>query len=182
MVVIGYPASGVQLFRDYYSDYSSDRTVMVTDGLKDAALPDDVGSDMPNVIGTAPLASGPQADAFAEAYQNEYDREPGVFNAHAYDASAVMILANVAAGENSGQAVRDNMRTVANPEGTTVGPSNLPEAVEMVANGESVNYAGASSSVDFDDNGDMAAVSYEAWEFASGDSDFNQIDTIQFGQ
>lgn len=181
LIVIGYPASGVQIFRDYYSDYSADRTVMVTDGLKEASLPDDVGNDMANVIGSAPLASGPERDAFAQQYQDEYGREPGVFNAHAYDASATMILANVAAGENSGTGVRDNMRTVANPEGTMVGPSNLAEAVRMVANGESVNYAGASSSVNYDDNGDMAAVTYELWSFASGDQDYNQITTIQFG-
>jgi ABC-type branched-subunit amino acid transport system substrate-binding protein len=182
LIVIGYPASGVQIFRDYYADFSGDRDIMVTDGLKEASLPDDVGNDLANVIGTAPLASGPQADAFASAYQEEYDREPGVFNAHAYDAAAMMILANVAGGENDGTVVRDNMRTVANPDGETVGPENLPEAVEMAASGTAVNYAGASSSVDFDDNGDMAAVTYEVWEFASGgDSDFNQIQTVEFG-
>ncbi|PSP85200.1 ABC transporter substrate-binding protein, partial [Halobacteriales archaeon QS_1_68_17] len=182
LVVIGYPASGVQIFRDYYADFSSDRDIMVTDGLKEASLPGDVGNDMANVLGTAPLASGPQNDAFTQMYQDEYDREPGVFNAQAYDAAATMILANVEGGENSGTAVRDNMRTVANPEGETVGPENLPEAVEMVSNGTEVNYAGASSSVDFNENGDMAAVSYEIWTFAPDtDSGFEQVTTIEFG-
>jgi ABC-type branched-subunit amino acid transport system substrate-binding protein len=181
LVVIGYPASGVQLFRDYYADFSGDRTIMVTDGLKDKALPSDVGNDLANVVGTAPLPSGPQADAFSSAYEEAYGQAPGVFNAHAYDASASMILANVAAGENDGTAVRDNLRTVSNPDGETVGPSNMPEAVEMVANGTAVNYAGASSSVNYDDNGDMAAVSYEVFEFApASESGFNQISTVDF--
>jgi ABC-type branched-subunit amino acid transport system substrate-binding protein len=181
LIVIGYPASGVQLFRDYYSDYSSDRTIMVTDGLQSADLPSQVGNDMENVIGSAPLASGPQVDTFNELYRSEYDRAPGVFNAQAYDASAVMILANIAAGGNNGTNVRDKLRTVANPDGTTVGPENLAEACEMVGNGESVNYAGASSSVDFDDNGDMAAVSYEVWEFApDSESGFSQLTTVDF--
>lgn len=181
LIVIGYPASGVQLFRDYYSDFSSDRTVMVTDGLQSADLPSQVGNDMENVIGSAPLPSGPQVDTFNELYRSEYDRSPGVFNAQAYDASAVMILANIAAGGNNGTNVRDKLRTVANPDGTTVGPENLAEAAEMVGNGESVNYAGASSSVDFDDNGDMAAVSYEVWEFApDSESGFSQLTTVDF--
>ncbi|MFB6143336.1 MAG: ABC transporter substrate-binding protein [Halorientalis sp.] len=181
LVVIGYPASGVQIFRDYYAEYPGDRTVMVTDGLQSSSLPANVGNDMANVIGTAPLASGPQVDTFRSLYQDEYGRAPGVFNAQAYDASAVMILANAAVGENNGTAVRDNMRPVANPDGQTVGPSNLPEAVEMVAQGTPVKYAGASSSVNFDEHGDMSAVTYEVWEFAPDtESGFNQLDTIHF--
>ena len=180
LLVIGYPASGVQIFRDYYADFSSDRTVMVTDGLQSSDLPDQVGNDMANVIGSAPLASGPQVETFNSLYEDEYDDSPGVFNAQAYDASAVMILANVAAGENDGTAVRDNLRTVANPDGKTVGPKNLAEGVELVGQGESVNYAGASSSVNFDDNGDMAAVSYEVWQFADTETGYEQVTTIDF--
>ena len=179
LIVIGYPASGVQLFRDYYNEYDSGQDIIVTDGLISDSLPDDVDSDMSNVTGTAPKAAGPGRDAFDELYMEEYDREPGVFNAQAYDATAVCLLANVYAGENDGTAVRDNMRRAANPEGETFNPSNLPEAFEAAAAGDDINYQGASSSVNFDENGDMAAVSYGISEVE--DRDFKETDTVQFG-
>lgn len=181
LVVIGYDDDGEQMFRDYYSDFGGDRTIMVTDGLQSPSLPGDVDNPMDEVIGTAPLPSGPSRDEFAQLYQDEYDREPGVFNAHAYDASAVLLLANVAAGENDGAAIRDQIRNVANEGGPEIGPDNLAEGIETVADGEEVNYQGASSSVEFDENGDMEAVSYSIWEFGEGGA-IEQIDTVDYGQ
>ena len=179
LVVIGYPASGVQLFRDYYSDFASGEDIVVTDGLIANDLPDDVDNDMGNVTGTAPKASGPGREAFDSLYQDEYGRAPGVFNAQAYDATAVSLLANIYAGENSGTAIRDNMRRAANPDGEEFGPDSLAEAFETAAAGDEVNYQGASSSVNFDENGDMAAVSYGI--YAIEDRDFVETDSVQFG-
>ncbi|MFB6082078.1 MAG: ABC transporter substrate-binding protein [Halanaeroarchaeum sp.] len=180
LVIIGYPASGVQIFKDYYADYSADRDILITDGLKKNSLPNQVGHDMTNVGGSSPLAAGPAVDAFTSAYQNEYDAEPGVFTSHTFDAAAVTMLANAAAGENSGAAVRDQMRNVANPGGTEVSPENLAEGIEMAASGETVQYVGASSSVDFDDAGDMKAVTYQYFRFKEGGG-VETVETINFG-
>lgn len=178
--VIGYPESGTQLFRDYYAQ-DTEVEIIVPDGLLDPALPDQVGNPMENVTGTAPAPVGPAADAFAKLYREEYSREPGVFNAHAYDSAAVLVLANAMAGENSGEAVQQAMSKVANPEGTEVTVDNLAEGVTMAANGEDVNYQGASSPVDFDDKGDMASVSYDVWKFApDSESGIEVSETIDF--
>jgi ABC-type branched-subunit amino acid transport system substrate-binding protein len=180
LVVVGYPASGVQLFRDYYSDFDTGEDIVVTDGLIDNDLPDEVDNDMANVTGTAPKSSGPGRDSFDSLYQDEYDREPGVFNAHAYDATAVCLLANVYGGETSGEVVRDNMRRAANPEGEEFGPGELAEAIEAADAGDDINYQGASSSVDFDDNGDMVAVSYGIYEVQ--DREFAEVGEVAFGE
>ena len=185
LVVIGYPASGIQIFRDFYAEYSTDTDILVTDGLQSSDLPGNVGEDMSNVYGTAPLPSGPGNEAFTEQYQNEYDRAPQVFNAHAYDASAVMLLAATRAGENEGEVIKEEMRAVANPgDGATeVSPANLVEGLELASEGEPINYVGASSSVDFDDNGDMKAVTYSYWRFNTDEeSNIEQISTVNFGQ
>jgi ABC-type branched-chain amino acid transport systems, periplasmic component len=179
MVIIGYPASGIQIFRDYYAEFDTGADIVVTDGLKDPNLPGEVGSDMSNVIGTAPTAAGPGADFFSDAFESEYGNEPGVFTSQAYDATAVAILANIAAGENSGVGVRDNLRAVANPGGTEYGPAELADAVAAVAAGDEVNYVGASSSVDFDDNGDMQSVTYEIFNFTADGVETQS--TIDFG-
>ncbi|EMA47075.1 ABC transporter substrate-binding protein [Halococcus saccharolyticus] len=180
LLVIGYPESGNQLFRDYYSNYSRDTQILVTDGLRDSALPGNVGQPLTNVLGTAPLAAGPAREFFTQSFQDEYGGEPGVFTSQAYDATAIQILANAAGGENSGPAVQENMDAVANPPGTEVGPENLAEAIGMAASGEEINYQGASSNITFDDNGDIAAATYEVFTYTE-DGSIEQADTVQFG-
>ncbi|WP_159903218.1 ABC transporter substrate-binding protein [Salinirussus salinus] len=181
-VVITYPQSGAQLFRDYYADFDTDRPIMLTDGTKSPTLPDEVGQDMSNAVGTMPAADGPTYDTFVSMYEEEYDNAAAAFTAQTYDASAVTILANAAAGENSGPAVRDEMQNVANPGGTEVTIDNLAEGVEMAANGEEVQYSGASSAVDFDDQGDLQAGTYEIWEFDDSESGINRLDLVNVTQ
>lgn len=181
LVVIGYPASGTQLFKDYYADFEGGEEVLVTDGLQDAGMQSQIGNPMENVTGTAPQPSGPSVESFNSLYQEEYDRQPSIFNAHSYDAAAVLVLANAMAGENSGSAVRDAMRQVANPGGMEVTAANLAEGVTAAAAGEDVSYAGASSAVDFDENGDMKAVTYAVWAFAPDtDSGIEVVNTVDF--
>lgn len=182
VMVVGFPQSGVQLFRDYYSEYaddSPDLDIIVPDGLMDSDLPGEVDNDMNNVIGTQPSAGGPGAEFFESEYEAAYDDEPGVFTAQAYDAMAVNVLATVAAGENTGSEIRDRIRTVSNPGGEEFGPEDLVEAVETVAAGDPIHYVGASSSVDFDINGDIVTAAYDVTDFQDGE--LVTLDTLEFG-
>jgi ABC-type branched-subunit amino acid transport system substrate-binding protein len=182
LVVIGYPASGIQIFGDFYDNYDNGTDILVTDGLVEPTLPDEVGNDMANVYTTTPRATGPGKAEFLSLYKEEYDRSPGVFNAYAYDASAVSLLANATAGSNDGSAVKAEMRAVANPnDGMEITPGNLPEGLRAAANGESVYYQGASSSVNFDENGDMTAVTYAFLQYNTGvDGNVETLSTIDF--
>jgi len=179
VVVIGYPESGTQLFRDFYSNFDGETPILVTDGMRSSSLPSDIGNPMENVTGTAPLAAGPGRDFFDEQYQSEYGEEPGVFTSQAFDATAVCLLANAAAGENNGAAIAEQMQAVANPGGEEVTPSTLAEGLEMAANGTEIQYRGASSAVDFDENGDLTAATYEYFGFQEGGG-VETIDEIQF--
>jgi ABC-type branched-subunit amino acid transport system substrate-binding protein len=179
VVVIGYPESGTQLFRDYYSNFDGETPILVTDGLRSSSLPSDIGNPMDNVTGTAPLAAGPGREYFDEQYQSEFGREPGVFTSQAFDATAVCLLANAAAGENDGAAIAEQMRAVANPGGEEVTPSTLADGLAMAAEGTEIQYSGASSAVDFDENGDLTAATYEYFGFQEGGG-IETIDEIQF--
>jgi ABC-type branched-subunit amino acid transport system substrate-binding protein len=170
LVVIGYPESGIQLFRDYYGMAGEDMDVLVPDGMRDGTLPGQVGNDMANVTGTAPAAGGPNQEAFNTQFQDEFDETPGVFTSQTFDSVAILILANAAAGENTGTAIRDQMRRIANPGGTEYGPQNFVAAVEAAANGEDINYQGASSVTNFDEAGDPASAAYAIWEFGDEES------------
>ncbi|GAA0230561.1 hypothetical protein GCM10009000_052340 [Halobacterium noricense] len=165
LTIIGYPQSGIQLFRDLYATGQS-LDVLVPDGLQSSTLPQEVGNDMQNVTGTAPAAAGPNQEAFNQLFQDQYNQPPGVFTSQSYDSVAILILANAAAGENSGSAIRDQMRRIANPGGQEFGPQNFVEGVRAAVNGDDINYQGASSTTNFDQNGDPAAASYDVWKFA----------------
>ena len=182
LVIIGYPASGIQIFRDYYSTYSpEDVDIVVPDGLQSADMQRQIGNPMNNVTGTAPTAGGPNREAFAQMFRDAGYGSPGVFTPHTFDAVAILILANVAAGENSGPAIRSQMRRVANGPGMEVGPGNLVEGVEAAARGENINYQGASSPTNFDERGDPAAATYEIWRFApETESGIETVETVDF--
>ncbi|CQR49599.1 MULTISPECIES: ABC transporter substrate-binding protein [Haloferax] len=180
LVVIGYPESGIQLFRDYYSASDGSQEILVPDGMRSGSMPGQVGNDMANVTGTAPAAGGPNQDTFNQLFEDEYDAAPGVFTSQTYDSVAIQLLANAAAGENSGPAIKDQMRRMANPGGMTVGPDNLVEGIEAAANGEDIDYQGASSSVNFDENGDPAEAAYAIWTFDADNNATSQEDVQSF--
>jgi ABC-type branched-subunit amino acid transport system substrate-binding protein len=180
MIVVGYPDSGIQIFKDFYSEFDrGDMDVLVSDGLRDPSLPGSVGFDMSNVKGTAPAGTGPGTEYFNSEYTNEYGEEPGQFTKQSYDAAAVLMLANAAAGENDGAAVRDNMRAVASSGGEEVTPETLGSGIEMAASGTEVNYQGASGPVGFDDAGDLSGAVYSYYEFTA--DGLNEIESIEYG-
>ena len=180
MMVVGYPESGVQIFRDFYADYSQDFCdIIVPDGLQDGELPGNVGNSMRNVWGTAPASVGPGRETFDQLYDEAYDSgSSSPFVAQSFDAVATLALANAAAGENDGEAIRDQMRAVANDGGTEVTPDTLAEGLEMAAQGEEINYQGAAGSIQFDDAGDIAAATYDLYRYMEGG--FENIDQIEY--
>jgi ABC-type branched-subunit amino acid transport system substrate-binding protein len=171
LMIVGYPENGQQIFRDFYAEYSQDFCdIIVPDGLQSKDLPGDVGNSMRNVWGTAPSSVGPSRDTFDSLYQDEYDSDPAdsPFTAQSFDAVAVLALANAAAGENDGEAIRDEMRNVANEGGTEVTADNIAEGLEMAANGEEINYQGAAGAVELDDAGDIAVATYQLYRYQEG--------------
>ncbi|WP_049911271.1 ABC transporter substrate-binding protein [Halorubrum coriense] len=176
LFVIGYPKDGVEIFSHYYDGYEGDEVVFTTDGMMDSSLPEQVGEPMQNVYGTAPSSNGPGYDAFAEQYESEFGREPSIFTANGYDAAAVILLANAAAGENDGGAIRKQMRRVTADGGTEVTPDTLAEGIRHAAAGDPVEYRGASSEVVFDENGDVSGIDYQYFRYdADGFSVIEEI-------
>ncbi|MFB6360339.1 MAG: ABC transporter substrate-binding protein [Halobacteriales archaeon] len=161
-------ATSIQLLKDYYSDFDPERTIMTVDGMNTARIPNEVGRPLKNVVGTAPTTSGPARDTFDQMYMDAYDTSPGPFNGQTYDAAAVELLANARAGENAGPAIAAEMRGVANTaeDALTVTPENLVEGVEAAAVDDPVNYQGAASPVEFDENGDLIAATFGIWKYA----------------
>lgn len=139
---------------------------LFTDGLADPGFPESSGVDLNGERGTRPATEGPGADDFSSAFEEEFDTEPSTFSSNTYDAVMLAALAAAAAGDTSGEAIRDNLQGVSKG-GEEVLPSDICSGLEAAAAGEDVNYEGAAGSQDFDENGDVSS-QYELWEFSDG--------------
>lgn len=171
LVVIGYPESGVTILRQALQGGHFDRFVF-TDGMKAPEIIEAVGADLlEGSFGTAPeaLTDTDAAQHFRTAYEDEYGEvPPKPFIDTAYDATWVLALAAQAAGSTDGEAIRDALRDVANPPGEQILPGEWAKAMELLADGEDINYSGASGSVDFDDNGDVSGT-FAHWVIRDGE-------------
>ncbi len=176
LVLIGYPENGTTILRQALEGGHFDQFVF-TDGLKAPEIIDAVGADaLDGSYGTAPQAQTdtPAAKNFKSAYEGEYgELPPKPFIDTAYDATYLLALAAEAAGSNDPEAVRDNLRDVANPPGEDILPGEWSKARELLADGEDIDYNGASGAVDFDDNGDVGG-SFAHWVIRDG-----KIETVE---
>lgn len=177
IILISYPETGSLILKAAYEKGVMDETDwLLSEGLKDETLAESVGKDAQgNYIiagfkGTAPdpTVTGPAYNTFNDAYVEKYGTETTTFTANTYDAAAVIALAIEQAGSADGTAIRDNIRSVANPPGVEV--TDIGEGLRLIREGTEINYQGASGDVNFDENGDITTAYYAKWRVADDGS------------
>ncbi len=143
-------------------------TILLTDGVYSEDFTKQVGktadgnSIIAGALGTVPGADGKALDDFRTFWAQKTNNTPiTAFVPHTYDAAILLMLAAQAAGENTGEAIKGKIREVSGGEGTEV--TDPCQAMELLKNGEQINYQGASGNVDIDENGDVVGV-YDVWE------------------
>ena len=82
-----------------------------------------------------------------------------------YDAAIALALAAQSAQSSDGAAIRDHLRSVADGEGTALGPDRLTDALRAAASGEPFDYLGVESSLVWDANGDITRFQIGIWQF-----------------
>lgn len=167
LAAISYPESARVYLREAVEQGLVENFLFV-DGTKSEEQFADLGWDVfEGMWGTAPGALDTEVgDAFDARYEEAYGRRPELpFLRESYDAVYVIALAAQKAGSTDPAAIRDAIREIANPPGETVtpGPEGWARALELIAAGEDINYEGAASSADFDDNGDVLTGAIEVW-------------------
>lgn len=166
LVLIGYPENGITILRQSLEEGFFDNFIF-TDGMKAPEVGQAIGGGfLDGAIGTVPAAqAAPGKEHFEQGYRDAYgELPPQPFIDTAYDATYLLALAMEMAGSTDGEAVRDALHEVATPPGVEIGPGEWAKAKEALANGEDINYEGASGSVDFDENGDVPGT-FEHWSF-----------------
>ncbi|PSP57913.1 ABC transporter [Halobacteriales archaeon QH_7_66_36] len=118
----------------------------------EAILSPQLLSDLSDIV-EGMFITSPQT-ANSETFIDNMGGEEAVtqFAPHAYDATYLEGFAIQRAGEASGTAIAENIRSVSQGDGTTVGVGEFQAGKEALANGESINYEGASGSVDLNEN------------------------------
>lgn len=185
VLLVAFPETGSLVLRAAYEQglLDGETPILLTDGMRDEGLADLVGRTadgsyiVSGMIGTATSAAGPAFDQFKSTYEGKHNRAPEVYTANTWDAAAVIVLAAEAAKSTDRVAIRDQVREVANAPGQEV--TDVCEALELVRQGQDINYQGAGSTVEFDDQGDIVG-SYDVWTIT--DEGAIQVeDTIDVG-
>ena len=141
-------------------------TVMLTDGVYSEDFTKQVGktgdgkSIISGALGTVPGADGQALSNLSALWKEKTGKDLTAFVPHSWDATVLIMLAAEAADQNTGTGIKSKIREVANAPGKEV--SDPCEAMELLRNGEDINYQGASGNVDIDENGDVVG-SYDVW-------------------
>jgi branched-chain amino acid transport system substrate-binding protein len=174
-VVIDFPETFAKLGPALVRTGAWDPTkTFATDGLRDSSLPGDVGEQATGGMrGTAPVP--PEGSEAAQAFATIFEQraregvERQTFDAHAFDAVVLAFLAAAAANSSDPADVKEQLQAVSGPPGEAFTFEQLGEALTALANGEDIDYQGASGPIDWDDNGDPTAATYELWQFENGE-------------
>jgi neutral amino acid transport system substrate-binding protein len=182
VMLVAYPQTGSVILRTAYEKgfFGGDTEWLLSEGLCDENLAELVGKDesgryiVAGITGTTPdpREAGPAYEEFKCKYAENCGKDPSIYCSNSYDAAALVILATEQAGEASGKAIRDNLRSVANPPGVEV--TGIGEALDLIRQGKEINYQGASGEITFDDKGDVSGM-YATWSIADDGS-------IEFGE
>ncbi len=141
-------------------------TVMLTDGVYSEDFTKQVGktgdgkSIISGALGTVPGADGQALSDLIALWKEKTGKDLTAFVPHSWDAAVLIMLAAEAADQNTGTGIKSKIREVANAPGKEVG--DPCKAMELLRNGEDINYQGASGNVDIDENGDVVG-SYDVW-------------------
>lgn len=176
------------------ASYTPDAIVIVKEGFEEGAevawmgpgfalnqqFVDAVGAQLAeNVIMIDPVPSvGSTAykrleELYRNATGNDVFEVP--YAVETFDQIELLALAIQKAGTTDGSAVAKALIEVSGPPGTKV--SSFAEGLELLKNGEDIDYEGASSSIDFDDKGDVKA---DFGVFEIHDGKFEQVDTVKY--
>ncbi len=155
------------------------------DAAKRISIVREIGGDLlGGMYGTA-SAADPDNAATADweaAFIAEYGALPVLaYVKETYDAAIALALAAQAAGSVDGAAVRDRLRQIAGPPGETVPATSagVAKGLSLLARGGEINFDGAASTLDWDENGDLRRGHIGTWRFTP-DGRVEELDTVAY--
>ena len=155
------------------------------DAAKRLSLIQGVGAEhLAGMYGTAgePAPESEATQAWDQAFIDEYGSLPHVpYMKETYDAVVGIALATQAAGAIEGASIRDHLRAIGSPPGHVVQatPDDIANALQLLSNGDEIDYEGAAVSADWDANGDLSRGYIGVWRFTAN-ADIEDVETVLF--
>lgn len=169
LVVMAYPESATILLREalegeYFGDY------LFVDGVHSQSLFDAV--DNPGLDGSYGTQAGAPYSDYREAFERRFASVTGrevdnPTSGTSFDAAATLLLAIEHADSSDPADIRDSMRAVSGPPGIKVGTIDLGLALQLIRDGEDIDYVGAEGDQDYDENGDVVSA-VQIWKVVDG--------------
>jgi branched-chain amino acid transport system substrate-binding protein len=176
----GYTPDGIQVFKEWFQ-LGLGGTWMGPGFAFDQKFVQGIGAQAAEGIIVVEGAPNLNSSAYKNAdklFRAAHKEEADFFASMAYDHLMVIALSVLAAkGDTAGDAIKANIRKVTNPPGKVVG--SWADAAAPIRAGEKVNYEGASSAIDFDDNGD-AKTDFGVYRIKAGRWALDRV--IKFGE
>jgi branched-chain amino acid transport system substrate-binding protein len=88
-----------------------------------------------------------------------------LFDAQNFDAMTLCFLGSIAAGSNSGSAIKEHLPEVYNPPGRKYSFLQLPQAIDALRKGENIDYQGVTGPLDVDSEGDPTVAAYDEFVY-----------------
>lgn len=155
------------------------------DAAKSPALVRAIGGNrLGGMYGTAGTSDPKSASAAAweAAYAAEYGSLPEyAYVRETYDATIALALAAQAAESVEGAAIRDELRAIGSGPGTVAlaEAASVAAALRALAEGGDVDYEGAATTLDWDENGDLRRGHVGVWRFTA-DERIEEVETVPF--
>lgn len=161
LFLVAFPVDGATITREWLA-LGGTGNLIVNNSLRSSDFFEAVGTKyLQNMQGyDSAQPRLPSVADFNEMFEARFDRPPNGPGLHSvYDAVTVVLLAMEASGEITGENIRDNIRAVTSPDGIEVypGPDGIRRAKELLAEGKTIRYVGATGALSFDQNGDVQA-------------------------
>jgi ABC-type branched-subunit amino acid transport system substrate-binding protein len=168
-VIIDFPDTyarmGAALVRT--GDFDAE-TLFTADGL----AADEVPKGIPNesivgAKGTRPGTpeTGEAVEQFNTIFEEAGGPARGTFDAQNFDAVMMCMLGATAAGSADGPDIQEALRDVSGPPGDKFNFLSLADAIRALQEGQDIDFDGVTGPIDWDENGDPTAATYEVWTY-----------------
>jgi branched-chain amino acid transport system substrate-binding protein len=166
LVVAGYVGEGGSGIVQGSLDTGAFDLFVFPDGMLSEELVERFGSDIDGSFGQMPGSDSEGGPIYEEMATAAGVDGASVYSKEAYDAAALLMLAMQAAGSSSSGDLKDHVMAVANAPGELILPGELGKALQILADGGEIDYAGASA-VELIEPGEAAGV-YREVEISGG--------------
>ncbi|MEM7025453.1 MAG: ABC transporter substrate-binding protein [Pseudomonadota bacterium] len=151
----------------YLNGYTPDVTVVMKDLFKagyekdriaqayavNQKLLDSLPADVTNGCYTVAPSPAVDSDAYKRLTEKLQNTDLDPYSCQTNDHIALIALAIEQAGDASGEAIKDSVRNISQGDGVEV--DNITDGLNLLRDGQAINYTGASGPCDFTDIGDI---------------------------